>query len=97
MKCRWSQDRIPNGCRCSGNGAHKDSIRAPGIIFDVGECKHEIFALESFNVPAHGLFQNARFHLVERRKVEVEHHALAAYFVDFALDRSEFFHRFGSK
>ena len=33
--------------------------------------------------------------LVECRKVEVEHHALAADFVDFALDRSEFFHRFG--
>ena len=62
------------------------------MTFNFGNAEHELFR-KSFDVTFYGLIQCTGRNLVERRKVEVEHHALAADFVDFALDRSEFFHQ----
>ena len=38
----------------------------------------------------YGLIQSAGRNLIQRRKVEVEHYAQAADFVDFILDNSNF-------
>lgn len=60
--------------------------------FNFGNAEHELFR-KSFDVTFYGLIQCTGRNLVERRKVEVEHHALAADFVDFALYGCEFFHQ----
>ena len=49
------------------------------------------------DISLYSFIQVAGRNAVKLGQIAVEHHALAAYFVDFALDRSEFFHRFGSK
>ncbi len=43
----------------------------------------------------YGLIQSAGRNLIQRRKVEVEHHAQAADFVDFILDNGYIIHKFG--
>lgn len=44
------------------------------------------------DIAAHRLFECARFYLVQRRQVEIQHYALAADFIDFILDNGYFIH-----
>jgi len=60
------------------------------------QLKHEPFR-KTFDISLYSFIQVAGRNAVKLGQIAVEHHALAADFVDFALDRSEFFHRFGSK
>ena len=58
------------------------------------ELKH-ISVGEPFDITFHSTIESFGFDLVKGGKVKIEHHALAADFVNFALDRREFFHWVG--
>ena len=62
--------------------------------FACGNTKHKFFR-EPLCITFYGLIHGTRRNLIQCHQVEVEHHALAADFVDFILDKGYIIHKFG--
>ena len=62
--------------------------------FACGNTKHNFFR-EPLCITFYGLIHGTRRNLIQCHQVEVEHHALAADFVDFILDKGYIIHKFG--
>ena len=62
--------------------------------FACGNTKHKFFR-EPLCITFYGLIHGTRRNLIQYHQVEVEHHALAADFVDFILDKGYIIHKFG--